>query len=283
MAKILIIEDNFGNLELMSYLLDAFGHIPITANTGEVGIEAARSELPDLIVCDIHLPGADGYSIARALKADPALRHLPLIAVTALAMVGDSDKGLAAGFDGYISKPIDPHNFVGQIESWLPPEQHGQVPLPCSTADAPVFSPAAPIETPMNFRASILVVDDSAENRELIHDTLAPCGYEVRLAHSVAAALALARAYRPDLILSDLHMPCNDGFEFLRQIKADRVLAQVPFVFISSSVWGEQDREEADRHGVSRFILRPIEPRTLQMHVAACLENAQGAREWQRY
>src|SRR6266487_3333791 len=98
-ARILIIEDNPENLELMTYLLQAFGHVPLIARHGLEGIEAAQHDRPELIICDIQLPDTDGYAIARDLKADASMRGIPLVAVTALAMVGDRDKVLAAGFD----------------------------------------------------------------------------------------------------------------------------------------------------------------------------------------
>ena len=120
MARILVIEDNPDNMELMTYLLEAFGHTPLSATDGGLGLATALSEWPDLIVCDVQLPGLDGYAVARHLKADPALRSISLIAVTALAMVGDRDLVLAAGFDGYLAKPIVPETFVAQIEAFLP-------------------------------------------------------------------------------------------------------------------------------------------------------------------
>jgi CheY-like chemotaxis protein len=120
-ARILIVEDNADNLKLMSYLLRAFGHAVLAAGDGDAALAAARREAPDLIVCDIQLPTVDGYQVARQLKSDPDLRAIPAVAVTALAMVGDRDKVLAAGFDGYITKPINPRTFVGQVEAFLRP------------------------------------------------------------------------------------------------------------------------------------------------------------------
>jgi CheY-like chemotaxis protein len=119
MARLLIIEDHADNLELMRYLLTAFGHQPVAAMDGLAGLAAAARERPDLILCDLQLPGVDGLEVARRLKADAALRPVPLVAVTALAMVGDRERILAAGFDGYISKPIVPETFVPQIEAFL--------------------------------------------------------------------------------------------------------------------------------------------------------------------
>jgi CheY-like chemotaxis protein len=125
-SRILVIEDNEPNLELMTYLLNAFGHTTIAARDGEQGVAVALQDLPDLILCDLALPRMDGYDVARLLKAEPALRSVPLIAVTASAMVGDRDKVIAAGFDGYISKPITPETFVAEVERYLAGEaKHG--------------------------------------------------------------------------------------------------------------------------------------------------------------
>jgi CheY-like chemotaxis protein len=122
MARILVIEDNPSNMALMVYLLKAFGHMTDEAEGGEAGLAAARREPPDLVLCDLQMPGMDGFEVARQLKADPALCAVPVVAVTAYAMVGDREKVLAAGFNGYITKPISPERFVEQVETFLPPE-----------------------------------------------------------------------------------------------------------------------------------------------------------------
>jgi CheY-like chemotaxis protein len=119
-ARVLLIEDNRPSLELMSYLLHAFGHTPLEADDGVAGLEAMRREHPDLVICDIDLPRLDGYTLAGRAKSDPALRDIPLVAVTALAMVGDRDRAIRAGFDGYLSKPIEPETFVQEVERFLP-------------------------------------------------------------------------------------------------------------------------------------------------------------------
>jgi len=118
-GRILVIEDNPPSLELMTYLLKAFGYTVLCALDGLEGVELARRERLDLIVCDIHLPRLDGYEVAKRLKGHPALSQIPLVAVTALAMVGDRDKILAAGFDGYIDKPIDPEGFIKHVRSFV--------------------------------------------------------------------------------------------------------------------------------------------------------------------
>ena len=98
MARILLIEDNPDNLDLMSYLLTAYGHAVTTAEDGESGIAAARGARPDLIACDIHLPGVDGYGVAKALKADASLNGTPVVAVTAMTGTSASDASVFSAF-----------------------------------------------------------------------------------------------------------------------------------------------------------------------------------------
>src|SRR6185369_4797907 len=119
MARVLVIEDNPASMDLMLYLLKAFGHTAFAARDGLEGIEAVRRERPDLILCDIQLPGADGHEVCRQLKQDPALRKIVLVAVTAYAMVGDREKLLGEGFDGYLSKPIDPQTFIDRLKPYI--------------------------------------------------------------------------------------------------------------------------------------------------------------------
>jgi CheY-like chemotaxis protein len=129
MARILAVEDNPDNLELMTYLLGASGHTVIPAMTGELGVALARTERPDLVVLDIQLPDTNGYEVLSRLRADTELARLPVIAVTAYAMVGDRDDALGAGFDGYVSKPIDPTTFGRTIDTFLPAALHGHEPV----------------------------------------------------------------------------------------------------------------------------------------------------------
>jgi two-component system cell cycle response regulator len=120
MARILIVDDNANNLTLMSYLLRAFGHDILSAPNGAVAVEQASANRPDLILMDLHMPALDGFQAAERIRAIPELSVTPIIAVTASAMVGDRDKILARGFNGYVSKPITPETFVQQVERFLP-------------------------------------------------------------------------------------------------------------------------------------------------------------------
>ncbi len=268
-AQILIIEDNETNLDLMVYLLKAYGYTPIVARDGREGLQAATGKVLDLIICDLHIPKMDGYEVGRQVKSHPHLREVPLIAVTALAMVGDRDKVLASGFDGYLPKPIVPETFVKQVEAFLRPEQRSnQLPIISAAVGKPAKHPAK--------RATILVVDDSPVNLHLICSTLEPFGYQVIPAPGPKEAMELARQTRLDLILSDLHMPDQSGFQFLQRIKADPQLRSIPFLLFSASSSAHAELERASTLGAKRFLCRPIEPQALLAEVEACLGKSEG-------
>ncbi len=124
-AKILLIEDNPQNRYLTRFLLEQRGHEVLQANTGPLGLEMAAICRPDLILLDIQLPGMDGHAVARALKDDPRLQAIPIVAVTSYAMIGDREKCLEAGAEGYIEKPINPDTFVTEVEQFLRPSSQG--------------------------------------------------------------------------------------------------------------------------------------------------------------
>jgi two-component system cell cycle response regulator DivK len=120
-AKILVVEDNQDNREMVVKVLKFNGYEVIEAVDGEEGIEKAKTEAPALILLDIYLPKMDGYEVAKRLKADKGLKDIPVIALTAHAMKGNREQALAAGCDGYISKPIDIRELPKQIEQFLRP------------------------------------------------------------------------------------------------------------------------------------------------------------------
>ena len=117
--RILLIEDNPQNRYLASFLMEARGWEMVHAEDGPAGIELAPKSQPALILLDIQLPGMDGYAVARALRADPTLAGIPIVAVTSYAMAGDRERCLAAGCNGYIEKPIDPETFAVDVEQFV--------------------------------------------------------------------------------------------------------------------------------------------------------------------
>ena len=118
-TTILYIEDNIDNRTLVRRVLQIEGYRVMEAESGFKAFELLRSEVPDLVLMDINLPDMDGYEITTRLKQMPSLARVPVIAMTANVMKGDREKTLAAGCDGYISKPIDIDTLPGQIARFL--------------------------------------------------------------------------------------------------------------------------------------------------------------------
>lgn len=117
--RILIIEDQLDNRQIMHDVLAASGYESLEAITGEEGLAMAEREKPDLILMDIQLPGMDGYEVTRRIKANAALNHIPIIAVTSYALSGDDQKAFAAGCDGYLTKPVSPRVLLRKIKQYL--------------------------------------------------------------------------------------------------------------------------------------------------------------------
>ena len=118
--RILMVEDTEDNRQIVRDLMDSVGYELIEAHDGAAGVAMATEHRPDLILMDIQLPVMDGYEVTRRIKADPALRHIPIIAVTSYALSGDEAKTRAAGCDGYVAKPFSPRQLLAKINRFLP-------------------------------------------------------------------------------------------------------------------------------------------------------------------
>ncbi|HJV80825.1 response regulator [Noviherbaspirillum sp.] len=118
-ACILFVKDNPADMELMAYLPGLAGRLVLYAHNQRETLASAPGEQPDLIICDMNLPHLDGYAVARHFRAAPAMRSIPAVAITAPTISGDGEECLDAGFNGCVSKPLDPETFVDSIETFL--------------------------------------------------------------------------------------------------------------------------------------------------------------------
>jgi CheY-like chemotaxis protein len=127
-ARIVVVDDNIANLTFITFLVEAFGHRVLPASSGEEALGLVTDNMPDLVLLDLQMPVMDGFETLRLLRQNPMLNGIPVVAVTALAMVGDRDVALAAGFNGYITKPIQPEEFAAQIDPFLPAGSRSRMP-----------------------------------------------------------------------------------------------------------------------------------------------------------
>jgi two-component system cell cycle response regulator len=256
--RVLTVDDNRTNLDLVLYLLRSFGYDAHGFNDPLKALESLKSESYDIVIVDMLMPQIDGFEFARRVREDERLKSLPLIAITALAMVGDRERILDAGFDGYIPKPIDPERFITQLQAlYTRAGERGTQP--------------ERRKTPL-----ILVVDDIPVNRQVIRGTLSPFGYRIAEASDSIEAYEQIKRQRPALILCDVHMPRGDGFNLVETVKNDEDLRTIPFIFISSTAWQTKDKIRAMELGAEKFILRPIDPQGLLSEVRAAVKAGDG-------
>jgi CheY-like chemotaxis protein len=117
-TKVLVVEDNLINMELVLEILNALGFTAVRATSGAEAIKNLEKEIYDLILMDIELPGIDGIAITKVIKSKPQYKNVPVIALTAYAMKGDKERFLAAGFDDYVSKPLEVPDFMKRLEKY---------------------------------------------------------------------------------------------------------------------------------------------------------------------
>lgn len=296
MARILIIEDNPANIELMSFLLGAYGHTPLSAADGPRGVAAARSERPDLIACDVNLPGMDGFAVLAALKGEPSLSGVPILAVTALAMAGDREKALAAGFDGYISKPIEPESFVAELEAFLaaapaaasapalqpalqPASQPASQPTLQPTSQPAAAAQSAPASRPGAAPAerTLLLVDDDRFMLGVLNDMLAGQPYRVLSACSGEEALEVLDHEAVEVILCDQAMPGMRGTEVLARA-AERYPKTVRLMLSGQPDLTEIEAAIASGVADDHYV-KPLGARTLRERIdeAFRLQSQRGA------
>jgi CheY-like chemotaxis protein len=180
-AHILIIEDNPENLDLMRYLLESFRYAVVSASDGDQGLARAVWAQARSHLCDLQMPKLKDLEVIRPIRDNTQLRDKPVIAVTAYAMRDDREKVLAAGFDGYVDKPIVPEDFVSRVEHFLSSGLRSGERTPARIAHYTVdVDPRA-----SGSRRTILAVDDRQVNLTLVRSILEPFGYRVIAVDSV--------------------------------------------------------------------------------------------------
>jgi CheY-like chemotaxis protein len=226
-STVLIIDDDPQSREIISRLLEKSGLDAVTANNGEQGLKLAYQLRPAAITLDVVMGGMDGWSVLRKLKADPALKDIPVVMLT---MVDDKTRGYSLGATNYLTKPVDGDQLRAVLMPYL------------SKSDAP----------------TILLVDDDSEIRALVTRALKKTGCEVAEAANGIEALEQLKIVKPSLVLLDLMMPKMDGFEFLYRMRETQAWQDIPVVVLTA-----KSLTEADRHMLSGSIQEIVQKDSL--------------------
>jgi signal transduction histidine kinase len=269
--RILIADDEAENRKILCDLLEPLGFVLAEARTGRNCVEMARDWTPDLILMDLRMPDLDGLDATRALRALPAFRKTPIVAVTAAAFAEDRAQALTAGCDAHLAKPVFLDGLIETLGALLPLEWlHGARP---GEANAPPAFAASENRHQKLPAGHVLVVDDEPENIAFLSHLLVEHGYRVHGAESGERALEVAREIareaRLDLILLDILMPAGiDGIETCRRLKAREALRTTPVIFLT----GRDDEDimvRAFDAGGADYVLKPFNVRILLARVRA--------------
>ena len=213
LATVLIIDDEQPAHELLERELAGAGYEILHAAGGREGLKLAKQARPDVITLDIIMPDLDGWSVLKALKADPELCDIPVVLVT---IMRDRDLGFALGAADYITKPLEREVLMRVVGRHV----RG------------------------NGKAQVLVVDDDAKTRDMLRRTLQKAGWTVAEAASGCEAIEALEHAKPALVLLDLMMPGMDGFEVLERLHGDETWRDVPVIIVTAK---DLTREDIDR------------------------------------
>lgn len=254
-AKILVVDDNPTNLKLISEVLESEGYDILKAVDAEEAQVVLAATLPDLIFMDIALPGMDGLTLTRKLKAEERTRGIRIVALTAFAMKGDDQKAFDAGCDGYITKPIDTRKLPDQVAGFLA-RTSGQS---------------------RKSRMKILVIEDRALDIKLANLVLSTAGHDVSAVEAAEQAFAAIQEDRPQIILLDLDLSIMDGIALARKLKADPDTRDIHVVAVT--FYPEQyPKDAALAAGCDAYLLKPIDTRELSGQLIAVAEGGDGGQ-----
>lgn len=275
MSKILLVEDNELNRDMLGRRLKRRGYELVAAVDGKEGVAKAQTDKPDLILMDMSLPIMDGWTATKKLKADPNTASIPVIALTAHAMVGDREHALAAGCDDYDTKPVEIKRLLGKIEVLLTAAQA----IPAAPTSAEPIAAVPPVERSIPQSANgdraegkILIVDDIEENRDMLSRRLFRKNYETILADSGEAALALLGTTNISLVLLDIMMPGIGGIETLRRIRQRFSRLELPVIMVTAKDSSE-DIVQSFSLGANDYVTKPIDLSVLTARIQAQLKT----------
>jgi DNA-binding response OmpR family regulator/signal transduction histidine kinase len=241
-ATILVIEDNPITSRLVRHTLETEHHDVQIAPDGATGLALVRARRPALILLDLLLPDGDGFALFHELRALANAADVPILACSGILSAEDDARLAAVGFDGVITKPIEPPRLLQIVRAHLPPVD----------ALAERAPPTAAVRT-------LVLADDDAVQRKLVALRLQRAGFHVTTAADGQEAFDRARAVRPYAIVSDVLMPRLDGFGLCMAVRNDPVLAQTPVLLISNSYLDTEDRTLARRSGADELLVRTPE------------------------
>jgi two-component system cell cycle response regulator len=272
--RILIVDDEPLNVKLLAAKLSAENYETIPAYSGEEALGKITPESPDLILLDIMMPNMDGYEVTRRLKNNPNSRNIPVILVTALDGTDNKIKGLEAGADEFLNKPVNTPELLARVKSLLSLKNYqDQLKTPSLTRKffAAPMSEKRPIQKTIDL-PSILLVEDNQKDAKLIQSYLRGEPYQIKLVKNGEETISCVRQEEIDLILLDILLPGMDGFEVCRRLKKEEQTRNIQIVAITS-LRDLESKIKGIEHGVDDYLVKPINRHELGVRVKALIKK----------
>lgn len=277
-ARVLVVDDEPQNLELVEAILAPTGYEVLLASNGEEALALTNEKQPDLIILDLMMPGLSGFEVCARVKMHPQTGGVPVLFVTALSQPGDKERALAAGGDDFLSKPFQRSDLLARIEALLK-VRHLNADLDRALAylnelelarhDRRPGKNVSP-PTPPPGAGVVLVVDDEPLVRQLCSDLLREGGYVIHEASSGHQAMEIARQETIDVILLDIMMPGMSGLDVLG--KLGELAPDSPVIIVTAHPTSE-NAIAALRLGAFDFIVKGFKSEVMLATVSRALER----------
>jgi len=272
--KILIVDDVPENVKLLAACLANEEYEISKAYSGEECLEKVQHTPPDLILLDIMMPGIDGYEVTKKLKNDPEKKHIPIILVTALDGSDDKAKGIEAGADEYLTKPVNMTELLARVKSMLRLGQYREQLAIRKVSEQP-FGGKMQTEQPLEevtWSQRVLLVEDDEKDAKLIQNVLEAETYDLIHVSTGEEAISIALNQKIDLILLDIFLPGIDGFEVCTRIKDIKETNDIQVVIITCM----DDLESKIRGvelGADDYLIKPINKKEIKARVKSLLRK----------
>ncbi|MDB5369641.1 MAG: PleD family two-component system response regulator [Roseomonas sp.] len=262
-ARILVVDDIAANLRLLEARLNAEYYEVALASSGPEALARAADWIPDVILLDVMMPGMDGYEVCRRLKANPATAHIPVVMITALVDPAERVRGLEAGADDFLSKPVDHQTLFARLRALLRMKQVlDAFRLRADTARDLGFAPE-PQPSGSVAGAEALLVTEDVNEAELLGSVLSGDGIQVQLAADAASAWRMLSGGGFDLALLSLSLDDGAGLRFASRLRAQPSTRDLPVLLIADADQRSQILRGFDL-GANDHVLRPVDPNELR-------------------